>query len=105
MAKINPTPDVSSRYGAPMGRKSDHLEGLIVSETDTRFTLRRVPINNGGYDSGGAYWGLGEPLFWWSITITEGDAVDECSGFMRARNRAAAKASITTIHPKARFFR
>jgi len=102
---INPTPNVPARYGAPMGRKSDHLEGLIVEDTDSRFTLRRIPINSGGYDSGGAYWGRGEPLFWWSVEITEGDSRDECSGFMRATSRAAAKASILATHPKARFFR
>ena len=105
MTKINPTPEVNARYGAPMGRKSDHLEGLIITEADPRFTLRRVRINSGGYDSGGAYWGLGEPLFWWSVTITEDEARDECSGFLRAHNRIAAKAAITTIHPKARFLR
>lgn len=102
---INPTPHVSSRYGAPMGRTSDHLSGLIIEETDSRFTLRRVPINSGGYDSGGAYWGLGQPLFWWSVEITEGDARDECSGFFRASSRDAAKAHIVEMHPKARFYR
>lgn len=25
--------------------------------------LRRVRLNSGGYDAGGAYWGLGIPLF------------------------------------------
>lgn len=46
-------PKVSSRYGAPMGRHSDPLHsfaGLKVS-------LRRVPLDGGGYDEGGAYWG------------------------------------------------
>lgn len=101
----NPTPDVHSKYGAPMGRTSDHLSGLIIEATDSRFTLRRVPINSGGYDSGGAYWGLGQPLYWWSVEITEGDARDECSGFFRASNRKAAKAHILELHPLARFYR
>lgn len=105
MAKHNPTPDVSSRYGAPMGRTSDHLEGLIIETSDSPFTLQRVRINSGGYDSGGSYWGLGAPLYWWSVTITEGDTVDDCSGFFRARDRNAAKAHIRASHPKARFFR
>lgn len=102
---INPTPDVSCNYGAPMGRASDHLYALIVDKTDSPFTLRRMPINSGGYDRGGAYWGLGAPLWWWSVTITEGDTVDECSGFFRARTRDAAKAHIRELHPNARFFR
>jgi hypothetical protein len=101
----NPTPNVSSQYGAPMGRKSDHLEGLIIAETDSRFTLRRIRLDSGGYDSGGAYWGIGQPLFWWSVTIKEGDAVDECSGFMRANSRQDAKRKIAAIHPLAKFYR
>jgi hypothetical protein len=105
MAPHNPTPNVSSRYGAPMGRTSDHLDGLIIEATDTPFTLRHIHINSGGYDSGGAYWGLGQPLFWWSVEITEGDSRDECSGFLRASNRDAAKAKIKALHPLARFFR
>lgn len=51
---------VSSRYGAPMGRRADgHLETDVA-----RFVrLYRVRINSGGYDDGGAYWGLGEALY------------------------------------------
>lgn len=105
MAKINPTPDVNAKYGAPMGRASDHLEGLIILETDPRFTLRRIRLNNGGYDSGGAYWGLGEPLFWWAIELREDGSRDECSGFLRAQSREGAKQLITSIHRHARFFR
>lgn len=97
--------NVSSKYGAPMGRKSDDLAGLIVTETDSPFRLQRVRINSGGYDSGGAYWGLGAPLYWWSVEITESDSRDECSGFMRARDRAVAKKEIRDLHPAARFFR
>ena len=52
--------NVSSRYGAPLGRREDgHLETRVK-----RFVrLFRVRINSGGYDDGGAYWGIGEPLF------------------------------------------
>lgn len=42
--------DVSSRYGAPMGRRSDnYLEG--------KAKCRRVILVDGDYDLGGAYWG------------------------------------------------
>jgi hypothetical protein len=54
---MNPTPDVSSRYGAPMGRRDDQIDW------GKRLYLRRVPIDSGGYDPGGAYWGLGRPLY------------------------------------------
>ena len=105
MSKLNPTPDVSSRYGAPMGRKSDHLSGLIIEAIDSPFTLQRIRLDVGGYDRGGAYWGHDLPLYWWSVTLTEGDATDECSGFMRASSREDAKAQIRALHPAARFYR
>lgn len=49
---------VSSRYGAPMGRRdSPSLETCVP-----RFVrLQRVRLDAGGYDSGGAYWGLRRP--------------------------------------------
>lgn len=54
----------ASRYGAQMGRPragSAHDDGFIG-----KAFLRAVPIDAGGYDPGGAYWGLrprGERLF------------------------------------------
>lgn len=102
---LNATPNVSCRYGAPLGRASDNLSALIVESTDPAFTLQHVKINGGGYDAGGAYWGLGQRLYWWSITIREGDSVDECSGYFRAKDRAAAKAHIRDLHPNAKFLR
>jgi len=102
---INPIPDVSCKYGAPMGRRSNNLSGLIVTETDSPFTLRQIRLNSGGYDSGGAYWGRHQRLYWWSVEIKEGETRDECSGFFRAPNREAAKAHIKELHPLARFFR
>lgn len=48
-------PKVSSEYGAPMGRRESPLGENV--------RLFRVRINSGGYDDGGAYWGLGRPLY------------------------------------------
>jgi hypothetical protein len=45
--------------------------------------LRKVRINQGGYDDGGAYWGTGETL-WHAET-------DEAEGFFRAPSRLHAK--------------
>jgi hypothetical protein len=56
----NPTPPVSSRYGAPMGRHT----GPSPSGEGQRWQLRRIRLDAGGYDPGGAYWGLGLPLYW-----------------------------------------
>lgn len=44
------------RRGAALGRLSDELDG------DT-LIMRRVPLDDGGYDPGGTYWGSGAPLF------------------------------------------
>lgn len=50
---VNPTPDVPSRYGAPMGRVSASLD-----LDGPAFRASRVPLDSGGYDRGGAYWGI-----------------------------------------------
>ncbi len=70
--------DVSSPYGAPMGRRSQELcpTGKV--------RLFRVRLNNGGYDDGGAYWGCGQAL-WCAEDVEEGNWT-----FVRAPSRAAA---------------
>lgn len=51
--KLN-LPDVSSKYGAPMGRSNwlpeDRNQPYLMH-------LTRVRLVDGGYDTGGAYWG------------------------------------------------
>lgn len=89
----NPTPAVNCRYGAPMGRPSRN------QDCAGKVSLRRVPINSGGYDPGGAYWGIGQPLWW---------AGDESGGldiFFRASTRAAAKAHVREQWADAKFYR
>src|SRR5436190_18893849 len=63
-----------------------------------RLYLRRLRLDSGGYDEGGAYWGLGEPLYW----ATDGAGVDV---FRRARDRPTAKRIILEQYPTARFYR
>lgn len=72
-----PLPDVGGLYGAPMGRRSDVLDPAEP------MTLRRVTLDSGGYDSGGAYWGLGEPLW-------RAEAADDSTAYFRAESRADA---------------
>ena len=92
---INPTPPVSSRRGAPMGRPGGHID-----PDSPRYHLRRIRLNSGGYDSGGAYWGLGASLYWVADQEGEGD-------FFRARNRDDAKAYVRSelASPEAKFYR
>jgi hypothetical protein len=95
MASRNPTPNVSSQYGAPMGRGSNRANQAEPAE---RFYLRRVRLDSGGYDNGGAYWGTGQPLYYW-----EGEDSGS-SDYIRARGRADAKRQIRENCPEARFF-
>lgn len=56
----DPVPGASAAYGAPLGRMSRPLD------YDGDWKAQRVPLDEGGYDEGGVYWGLrrpGESLF------------------------------------------
>lgn len=67
---------VSGKFGAPMGRRDNKNVSeepatgagqlyfkciQICWDTMPHFD-RVVPLDSGGYDKGGAYWGLGSPL-------------------------------------------
>lgn len=72
-------PMCSSLYGAPMGRRDDALD---FSEPNS-VNLFEVKLDSGGYDNGGAYWGVGEnPIF----VARQGGAIQ----FVRARSRLDA---------------
>lgn len=47
------------KRGAAMGRVSTH-----GPSKGHKFTLKHIKLDSGGYDAGGAYWGLGEKLYW-----------------------------------------
>jgi hypothetical protein len=68
--------------GASMGRS-----GNLSADVRAELRVRRVPLDEGGYDPGGSYWGSGEgtlPLF--CIFNDEGEA------YVRAATFEAAKA-------------
>lgn len=52
-------PKCNCVYGAPMGR-ADIGSYWFVSGKKIRDV--RIPVNSQGYDSGGAYWGVGGEL-------------------------------------------
>lgn len=60
--------NVSSKYGAPMGRHSDLPQNFDFSKP---LHMRRVPFVDGDYDPGGAYWGGGSAL--WCVWDDEGN--------------------------------
>lgn len=45
-----------------MGRGWGKLQDLL-DPAEGEILLREVPIDEDGYDDGGAYWGIGEPLW------------------------------------------
>ena len=52
-------------------------------------------LDEGGYDQGGAYWGLGEPVFGARSTAgADGQPQPEAVFYVRAASRDAAKAEI-----------
>jgi hypothetical protein len=64
-----------------------------------KVSLRRVRLDQGGYDKGGAYWGIGEPLWY-----AEGSEAG--CGYRRAPNRATAKDKFSdVVDLSARYYR
>ena len=73
MAKSNRTFDkiitkCNCSFGAPMGRSNfDNREkethkGVTYAKFNGKVFDCAVPLDNGGYDSGSAYWGIGKQL-------------------------------------------
>ena len=63
--------DVNTRYGAPMGRSNVGSQPITVTRgpkcreykcDQTKVYQRHIALDQ-GYDSGGAYWGIGKPLY------------------------------------------
>ena len=90
---ISPLPNAAGPYGASLGRagRPPHPG----DDEPARFYLRRVRLDSGGYDSGGAYWGHAEPL--WRFESVTG----EYSDHLRAGSRRAAQAAIRRLMPNA----
>lgn len=107
MAKFNPTPKVSGKYGAPLGRPncSGYFDGsgewcdLSVLPNARPFRLVRLTMDSGGYDQGGAYWGLNNPVYYFEGPLSD------IHGYVNASTRDAAKLAVTAIHQHARFYR
>jgi hypothetical protein len=79
-------PPVHSRWGAPMGRREYHVK----PSTPRSVRLFKVNLDAGGYDDGGAYWGVNQR--WESLYCATDDAT--YMEFIRAGSRAAAAAAL-----------
>lgn len=68
----NTIPEVSTKYGAPMGRMNIGKEPYTITSgpkcktfkcNQVKIYDKRVPMSQcGAYDRGGAYWGIGKQL-------------------------------------------
>lgn len=91
--------DVSSKYGAPMGRRDNATE----PDTEGPFQLQRMRWVDHDYDEGGAYWGQNGCNHMYVAQADGMEEVQRC--FVRGQNRAEAKAEVRKIFKKARFYR
>lgn len=84
--QYNPFPDVSTKYGAPMGRYSANPANL----QDCKKLHARRQGGGDGYDKGGAYWGC--PSNVWGVWARiDGEIV--CT-YVRASSRENAISQI-----------
>jgi hypothetical protein len=84
--------------GAPMGRPYFHRTGLTLPQ----FQLERVPLMDGAYDCGGAYWGAPDDL-WCADFTTPLTGTQIVHYYVRAKDREAAMAEVRKTYPDAEF--
>lgn len=77
--------------GAAMGRSSG--ASTVSQLPDRSVYLSRVKLDSGGYDEGGAYWGIGKPLY-----CAYSDDYCEYCEYVRADSRedAASQLGLTS---------
>ena len=83
--------EVSSKYGAPMGRREIHLDPAA------KVRIFRVRFVSGDYDVGGAYWGGGGTPLYAAIG-------DDFQSFIRAKNRKDAVVGLTKRFPDLKYY-
>lgn len=89
-----------------MGR-SDELNVVDSAEFNQKVMLQVLPMVDGAYDQGSAYWGCGSREHGWMFRAyyynpQNGESVDM---YIRALSREKAKAQVIERLPKARFYR
>jgi len=94
---MRPLPDVSNKYGAPMGRQ----DSINDPEAAVEFEIQRLRMVDGDYDEGGAYWGSAEGEHIYRAEGESGEFVEAI--FVRARDLTEAKATIRETYPNASF--
>ncbi len=80
------------RRGAAMGRPTVAGD----SSYSGRVYLRRVYLDQGGYDKNGTYFGHADPLYW---CVSEDGTIDR---MLRGHDRNDARSQVLEWYPKAR---
>jgi hypothetical protein len=97
----DPITECSSKYGAPMGRRSD----LAGDGEPIKLHLRYVPFVDGCYDQGGAYWGSPANLYVAWGYEDQGDGEYRYEYYIRANSRNDAKDVVKEHRHNATFYR
>lgn len=99
--------NVSSKYGAPMGRPKHIPNDMDERELPVKLRMVRLRWVGGDYDQGGAYWGNsgGTSIYWAIGYLHEGDPKNEelVEIFTRSETRNEAKNKVRETLPNAKF--
>jgi len=85
------------KRGASLGRSPRHSQ---ETQQKRKFHLVVVRLDSGGYDSGGAYWGVCSNRLYHAYSID-----GEIDFFFRSESREQAKRDVRMNYPSASFFR
>jgi hypothetical protein len=93
--------NATSSWGASMGRSD------FIKEPDEpiKFRLYRMPMMDGCYDTGGAYWGSGNYKIGWMYHAYGDGPKFKNELFIRAKSREEAKAEVRHYFKQAKFYR
>ena len=102
-----------NRRGASMGRFNYFgsvgilVNGIIYTRSNpepTKLHMEEVRLICGGYDKGGAYWGL--PVNWERLYVAYGkDSEEVIEFFVWAENRKEAKQAVLRLRKNVTFYR
>ena len=81
--------------GAALGRNDFHTDSGAM----LKFYLKKIRLDDGGYDSNGTYFGVGQDLYWYA------DEDENVDAMLRANDRNDAKRQVIDKYPNARFYR
>lgn len=90
--------EMNCSRGAPMGRRETYCADR---EAPLVFEIRQVILDDDGYDTGGAYWGIGTPL--WRVWGEDEDGEMAHEQYLRSQSRAEVVRYMTCHHPAATF--